>query len=163
MEIDEMSEEADFQLRGREAAEARADVAEAKLKKAEEERDEAMRIGTEAVAAKKRTNEILVNTPTRSGYDEMKRQRDAAEEALSRHKALGYPVVTRELARAREGRGAAEARVEELLQIIEKAPHSGNCAVRCANPQLRTKRHAGRASACDCFKAREALEREEKK
>jgi hypothetical protein len=31
MEIDEMSEEADFQLRGREAAEARADKAEAEV------------------------------------------------------------------------------------------------------------------------------------
>jgi hypothetical protein len=49
---------------------------------------------------------------------------------------------------------AAEARVETLEKIIEDAPHSGNCATRCANPQLRTKRGMGRASICDCFKSK---------
>lgn len=56
----------------------------ARADKAERERDEALRIGAEAVAAKKKTDEVLVNTPTRSGYDDMKHQRDAAEAEVER-------------------------------------------------------------------------------
>lgn len=62
-----------------------------------------------------------------------------------------------------ELRTMAEATVKDYLQlrdIIGAAPHSGNCAVRCANPNLRTKRGAGRGSACDCFKAKGAALRE---
>jgi hypothetical protein len=51
----------------------------------------------------------------------------AAEEALSRHKALGYPVVTRELARAREERDAAEERVAELTEALNTAPEVVQC------------------------------------
>jgi len=74
-----------------------------------------------------------------------------AEIALwkKRYEALGQLLDDRNAVLATE-----DAEIARLRALIEEAPHSSNCAVRCANPQLRTKRGMARGSSCDCFKSK---------
>ena len=124
------------------ALRARADAAEAKLKKAEEERDDpcpwchGRRQDFRALDQGYGEEDIDINRCPSTKWEGGR---------LTHH------------CHERCERVAAESRVAALTEIIEKAPH----AILCAAAPNVLRRH-GHRFVCNCWK-RAALEREEKK